>query len=73
MRARRWIAAGAIILASTTAYSACGAAPDLTGQPCADGKGTWLTDESETLKSGYTVVVKICVDDGGNIIDLEVD
>jgi hypothetical protein len=25
------------------------------------------------LKGGYTVIVRLCVDDGGNVLDIEVD
>lgn len=63
----------AVILAGT-AVAADSCTPVVTeGSSCGEGKGTWIEDESDTLKSGYTVIVRLCIDDGGNVIDLEVD
>ena len=69
---KRWLAGVTILALSAVGYSGC-ESPENNGQPCADGKGHWIEDESDSLKSGYTVVVRICVDDGGNVIDMEVD
>lgn len=62
----------ALIVATAAASPACGS-PTPEDTSCGDGKGTWLQDESAWLSDGDTVTVRICVDDGGNVIDLEVD
>jgi hypothetical protein len=67
----KW-AAFALILGST-AVAADSCTPAVTETTCADGKGTWISDESDSLKGGYTVIVRLCVDDGGNVLDMEVD
>lgn len=69
----KWVAAGMILLATATGAESCSGTPSLDNQTCGDGKGHWIEDESDTLSKGYTVVVRICVDDGGNVIDMEVD
>lgn len=67
----KWLA-GAIILAAATNASGC-TAPVAENASCGDGKGQWIQDESDTLADGYTVIVRLCIDDGGNVIDVEVD
>lgn len=69
---RRWIASALILASTASGATACGGSL-LEGQSCGGGKGHWIEDESDSLKGGYTVIVRICVDDGGNVIDLEVD
>lgn len=68
---RRALAAGLIIASVAAGASSC--SPTRAGESCADGKGKWIEDESSSLKGGYTVIVRICVDDGGNVVGLEVD
>lgn len=67
-------AALAMVLAGTAvAASSCSTPEAVTGQECGNGEGTWITDESESLKGGYTVIVSICVSHTGKILDLTVD
>lgn len=68
----KWLTAAVILGTVATGASSC-STESVANQPCGDGKGHWIEDESDALKGGYTVIVRICVDDGGNIIDLEVE
>jgi hypothetical protein len=45
-------------------------------ETCDDGKGVWIEDDNgvnEFLTDDQKVTVRICVDDGGNVRDIEVD
>jgi hypothetical protein len=70
---RRWLAGAAVIAAVASGAATSCTADTLDGATCGDGKGTWIEDESDSLKGGYTVIVRLCIDDGGNVVDLEVE
>lgn len=73
---RRWIAAALVLGSLAVGASSCQTEEPKDGKPCDSGAGHWIEDESETITSKYSsdvVIVRICVDDGGNVIDLEVD
>lgn len=72
VRLRRWLMIATIVATTAVAADSCTPAVQ-ENTSCGDGKGHWISDESDTLKSGYTVIVRLCIDDGGNVVDLEVD
>ena len=71
----------AAILAASAGGQSCssstssGAPPE--PEPCADGKGVWMEDDNgvnEWLEEGKTnVTVRLCVAEGGRVLDMEVD
>jgi hypothetical protein len=73
--AMKWkaLALAAVVAASVGSASSCSTPVVAEGDQCSDGKGRWIQDESESLKSGYTVIVRLCVSEGGKVLDLEVD
>lgn len=68
----KWVAAATVLLSIGSGATSCTTTP-AADETCADGKGHWITDESDSLKGDYSVVVSLCVDDGGNVLGMEVD
>ena len=67
------LAAVAVLASVGASQSACAPRSSSQGVECGDGKGHWIEDESDSLSKGYTVIVRLCIDDGGNVLDLEVE
>jgi hypothetical protein len=68
----KWLAAGVILASVAGGATSC--SEGKADQSCAQGKGHWIEDDSGSIGStGYKIVVRICVDDGGNVLDMEVD
>lgn len=63
----------AAIVAATGAGASSCSTPSMSGQGCSNGEGTWIEDESDWLTDGHTVIVRICVSENGQVLDMEVD
>jgi hypothetical protein len=68
--AATWIAATALVISVAAVSNSCTPAPPSTS--CADGKGNWISDDNSSLSDTH-VTVRVCVNDGGNVLDVEVD
>lgn len=62
-----------LVLASAGSTSACGTDPAASvPQKCADGKGTWIEDDNGWLEE-TRVTVRLCLDEAGRVLELEVN
>lgn len=68
----KWAAIATILLATAGGANSCGSAAPVDTS-CGEGKGHWIEDSNDWLTDKTVVTVRLCVDDGGNVIDLEVD
>ena len=68
----KWLAATVVLLSASTGTTACGSTAPVDTS-CGEGKGHWIEDDNNWVSSKTHVTVRICVDDGGNVIDLEVN
>jgi hypothetical protein len=62
----------AVILATAASAPACGTATSADTTSCGEGKGHWIEDDNGFFNE-TRVTVRLCLDDGGNVIDLEVE
>lgn len=67
----KWAAVAAILLATAGTANSCGSTAPVDTS-CGGGKGHWIEDDNGWIEKTH-VTVRICVDDGGNVIGLEVD
>lgn len=68
----KWVAMATILLATATSANSCGTTAPVDTS-CGEGKGHWIEDDNDGFIEDTHVTVRLCVDDGGNVIGLEVD